>query len=82
MARVEFKRGVELLYAKLGCAVLPVSLNSGHYWRRGQSSKRAGTVTVSYLSPITAGLPAQVAMKQAEHGIQEELHQLQSAKRT
>lgn len=46
---IKFKRGVELLYAKLGTPVLPVLVNSGKFWGLGRSSKRGGTITVSYL---------------------------------
>ena len=55
-APIEFKRGVELLYAKLGRAVLPVALDSGRFWEPGAPYKRAGTITVSYLAPIEPGL--------------------------
>ncbi|HKH34233.1 MAG TPA: lysophospholipid acyltransferase family protein [Beijerinckiaceae bacterium] len=55
-ARIEFKRGIELLYAKLHCKVLPVALNSGHFWAPDLPYKRSGRITVSYLSPIEPGL--------------------------
>jgi 1-acyl-sn-glycerol-3-phosphate acyltransferase len=75
-ARVEFKRGVELLYAKLDCPVLPVALNSGHFWGAGRTIKRRGTITVSYLGPIAPGLPARAALRQAEQRIQDELDRM------
>jgi 1-acyl-sn-glycerol-3-phosphate acyltransferase len=78
-ARVEFKRGAELLYAKLNCPVLPVALNSGHYWGAGQTNKRSGTITVSYLSPIAAGMPPRAVMKQAEQAIQHELDRMRDS---
>jgi 1-acyl-sn-glycerol-3-phosphate acyltransferase len=78
-APVEFKRGVELLYAKLDCAVLPVAVNSGRYWGSGQSNKRSGTIVVSYLEAIPPKLPPRVSMKQAEQAIQAELHRIHGA---
>ena len=72
MAGVEFKRGVELLYARLSCPVMPVALNSGTYWGTGRKVKAPGTIIVSCLPAIPAGLP-QAAMKQAEQMIQAEL---------
>jgi 1-acyl-sn-glycerol-3-phosphate acyltransferase len=75
-APVEFKRGVELLYAKLDCPVLPVAVNSGEYWGLGKQNRRAGTMTVSYLPAIPAGMPAQAAMKSAEQAIQAELDRI------
>lgn len=76
LERVAFKRGVELLYAKLGHPVLPVAMNSGTYWGAGKKPKRTGTITVSFLRPIEAGMPPQVAMKRAEQLIQNELDRL------
>ncbi len=72
-ARVEFKRGVELLYARLNCAVMPVALNTGRYWGTGNKVKSPGTIIVSCLPAIPAGMPPQAAMKQAEQMIQAEL---------
>ena len=72
-ARVEFKRGVELLYARLNCAVMPIALNTGTYWGTGKKAKAPGTIIVSCLPAIPAGMPPQAAMKQAEQMIQAEL---------
>jgi 1-acyl-sn-glycerol-3-phosphate acyltransferase len=55
-AKIEFKRGIELLYAKLDRKVLPVVLNSGHFWSPEEPYKRSGTITVAYLQPIDPGL--------------------------
>jgi 1-acyl-sn-glycerol-3-phosphate acyltransferase len=69
---VAFKRGVELLYAKLGRPVLPVALNSGHFWGPGQPYKRAGTISVCYLDPIPAGLAAREFTHKAEQLLETE----------
>jgi len=69
---IEFKRGVELLYAKLGRPVLPVALNSGHFWGPGQSYKRAGTISVSYLDPIAPGLSGHEFTRKAEQLLEAE----------
>jgi 1-acyl-sn-glycerol-3-phosphate acyltransferase len=53
---IEFKRGIEILYAKLDRKVLPIALNSGHFWAPGERYKRSGTITVSYLDAIEPGL--------------------------
>lgn len=63
---VEFKRGVELLYARLGRPVLPVALNSGHFWGPGNSCKRAGTILVTYLDPIPPGLATREFTRRAQ----------------
>jgi 1-acyl-sn-glycerol-3-phosphate acyltransferase len=55
-ARIEFKRGIEILYTKLDRKVLPVALNSGHFWAPGEAYKRPGRITVDYLAAIEPGL--------------------------
>ena len=55
--RVEFKRGVEFLYAILNAKVLPVAVNSGRFWGVGQRYKRPGTINLSYLPVIAPGEP-------------------------
>lgn len=72
-APVEFKRGVELLYGKLNCELLPVAMNSGDFWRPGKQNKKAGTITLSCLPAIPPGENASAAIKAAEAAIQAEL---------
>jgi 1-acyl-sn-glycerol-3-phosphate acyltransferase len=72
-APVEFKRGVELLYGKLDCPLLPVAMNSGDFWMPGRQNKKAGTITLTCLPPIPAGENASAAIKAAETAIQAEL---------
>jgi 1-acyl-sn-glycerol-3-phosphate acyltransferase len=36
--------------------VLPVALNSGHFWSPDQPYKRSGIITVDYLNAIEPGL--------------------------
>lgn len=72
-APVEFKRGVELLYAKLGRPMLPVAMNSGDFWQSGRRNKRAGSITVSCLPVVPSGLNAGEAIKMAEAAVQTEL---------
>jgi 1-acyl-sn-glycerol-3-phosphate acyltransferase len=71
--RIEFKRGVELLYAKLNAPLLPVAMNSGQFWFPGNQTKRAGTIQVEILPPIPAGKKPQEAIKLAERAVQEAL---------
>lgn len=69
---VQFKRGVELLYARLGLTVLPVAVNSGLCWPSG-GAKRAGTVVVRYLSPLPPGLSGAEFMDGTQGAIDREL---------
>ena len=54
------------LYSKLGVPVLPVLVNSGKFWGASGSSKRGGTITVSYLPPIPPGMSAELFVRKAE----------------
>jgi 1-acyl-sn-glycerol-3-phosphate acyltransferase len=72
---IEFKRGVELLYSKLDRVVLPVALNSGHFWGPGRPFKRGGTISVSYLDPIEPGLPGNEFTRRAEQLLEAERRQ-------
>ncbi len=64
---VLFKRGVELLYGKLGLTVVPVAVNSGLFWPGGATA-RPGTVVVS-TSPHRAGLPSAEFLRGTEGAI-------------
>jgi len=70
---VQFKRGVELLYAKLGLPVLPVAVNSGLYWPHGGSRHHPGAVTVSYLPLLPPGLSGAAFMEGTQGAIDAEL---------
>lgn len=70
--RVRFKRGVELLYGRLGLPVVPVAVNSGLFWPGGATA-RPGTVTVSYLAPVAPGLTTAAFLEGTETAIDREL---------
>ncbi|MBA9064987.1 1-acyl-sn-glycerol-3-phosphate acyltransferase [Methylobacterium fujisawaense] len=71
-APLRFKRGVELLYGRLGLPVVPVALNSGLFWPGGMAT-RAGTVVVSYLTAVPPGLTAAEFLRGTEGAIDREL---------
>lgn len=70
--RLQFKRGVELLYGKLGLPVVPVAVNSGLFWPGG-SATRSGTIVVSYLATLAPGLSSAEFLVGTEHVIDREL---------
>ncbi len=70
---VRFKRGVELLYGRLGLPVVPVAVNAGLFWPGGATA-RAGTVVVSYLAAIAPGLPPAEFLHGTETAINQELN--------
>ena len=63
-AQVEYKRGIALMYEKLGVPVMPVALNSGCFWPRRGFLKYPGTITIRFLKPIQPGLNKNEFMKQ------------------
>ncbi|WP_342107543.1 lysophospholipid acyltransferase family protein [Methylobacterium sp. SI9] len=77
-APLRFKRGVELLYGRLGLPVVPVALNSGLFWPGGAAT-RAGTVVVSYLAAVAPGLPAAEFLRGTEAAIDRELDRWRGA---
>lgn len=62
--------GVAALYAQLGVPVVPIALDSGRLWPRRAFVKRAGTVTVTVLSPIPPGLDRKTFMRTLEERIE------------
>ena len=74
--KIEFKRGVELLYSKLNAPLLPVAMNSGLFWLPGNQTKRSGVIRVSILPPIPSGMKPQEAIKAAEDQVQTALNKM------
>ena len=58
-AAPEYKYGVVHLYRTFSVPVVPVALNTGIYWPWWGFFRFPGTVVVSFLEPIAAGLPAE-----------------------
>lgn len=50
----EYLPGVTALAKFLKCPIVPIALNSGHYWKKNAYNKHPGTVTLSILEPIPA----------------------------
>ncbi|WP_206078398.1 1-acyl-sn-glycerol-3-phosphate acyltransferase [Poseidonocella sp. HB161398] len=70
----KFQPGLIALYRKLGIPVVPVAHNAGCFWT--DTGKAAGTVTLSYLPTIPAGLPAAEAMADIEARLTAEKNRL------
>lgn len=62
--------GVAALYEQLGVDVVPVALNSGHFWPRRSFLKRPGRISVAFLEPIPAGLPRKAFMTRLSEAIE------------
>jgi len=72
-----FRQGGALLAKKAGCVMVPVSHNSGQYWRNDRFAKRAGTIDIHIHPALDAGTrePADL-MASAATTIQSQLHAL------
>lgn len=53
----DYKPGAAALYGRLDVPCVPFALNSGLFWPRRQFLRRPGTIIISFLPPIPAGLP-------------------------
>ncbi|MCZ0733066.1 lysophospholipid acyltransferase family protein [Phreatobacter sp. AB_2022a] len=69
---ISFRRGVEMIYAKLGVPVLPVVVNSGRFWGIAGGARRPGTITVSYLPAIAPGLSGAEMVAKASQAMEAE----------
>lgn len=78
--RKRYGMGGAVLAARSGCPILPVALNSGEFWPRGQFLKRPGTVQVVF-GPLIAseGLSPQALNQQVESWIEHEMARISSA---
>ncbi|RFB81517.1 lysophospholipid acyltransferase family protein [Methylovirgula sp. 4M-Z18] len=74
--KVDFKRGVQLLYHVLDVKVLPVALNSGRFWPSGKGEKHAGKIRVSCLPVISPGLNAAHFLSQVQTSVELERQRL------
>lgn len=74
--RRPYHPGVSALYSQLGLPVVPVALNSGHYWRRRGFIKRPGTIVLEYLPPIAPGLDRAAFAADLERRIEEAVARL------
>lgn len=66
------QRGVAVLYEHLGIPVVPMNLNSGHFWGRKSFLKFPGTIDVTLHPPIPPGLPREELMARLEALFSEE----------
>ncbi len=50
-----YEAGIAALYRSLSVPLVPVALNSGHFWARRGFLKHAGTITLAFQEPIAPG---------------------------
>ncbi|MFG1461686.1 lysophospholipid acyltransferase family protein [Xanthobacter sp. DSM 24535] len=65
-----YKFGVAHLYTTLKVPCVPIALNSGLFWPRGQLIRRPGTVRVEILPVIPVGLPRGAFLRRMQNDIE------------
>ncbi len=69
----DFKKGVARIYESLKLPCVPVALNTGKVWPKNSFSKYPGTITISFLNPIEAGLSKEDFLKKLQNIIYKEI---------
>lgn len=69
-ASAPYQPGVAALYSRLRVPVVPVALNSGHFWPRRSFIKYPGRMVIELLPPIAPGLPKAKFMAELESRIE------------
>jgi len=65
-----YKVGVVAMYQDLDLPVVPMALNSGLFWPKGQFIKKAGTITLEFMPAIPAGLSRSEMLRRLQHDIE------------
>ena len=71
-----FKKGVTRIYQELNIACQPVAINSGYVWPKKGQKKSHKTITISILTPISAGMAKENFLQILESKIYNELNLL------
>ena len=71
--RPPFKKGVARIYDALKLPCVPVALNTGKVWPKNSFNKYPGKITISFLSPIDAGLKKDIFLKKLQTVIYKEI---------
>ena len=74
--RPSFKKGATRIYQELNIACQPVAVNSGYVWPKKGLKNCHKTITVSILTPISAGIDKENFLKILENKIYNELNYL------
>ncbi len=69
----DFKKGVARIYEALKLPCVPVALNTGKVCPKNSFNKYPGTITISFLNPIEAGLNKEDFLKKLQNIIYKEI---------
>ena len=72
----DYKTGIAGIYKESEAEVLPVAVNSGHYWPKHTFIKKPGKIIIKFLKPIPAQLDKSEFLKKIESVIEEETNKI------
>ncbi len=75
-AEPAYKPGVIKLYEGLDIPCVPVALNSGVFWPRGEGRRYKGTIVIEFLPPIPTGVDRKTFRTMLEQAIEEKCEAL------
>ena len=61
--RPSFKKGASRIYQELNIACQPVAVNSGYVWPKKGKKNSNKTITISILTPVSAGMDKEIFLK-------------------
>jgi len=66
----QYKPGVVALYKRFNIPIIPMALNSSHYWGKNRLSKYKGKITFQFLPPIKSELNRKQFMIELKNSIE------------
>ena len=72
----DYKTGIAGIYKELETEVLPVAVNSGHFWPKHTFVKKPGKIIIKFLKPIPSQLDKSEFLKTIESVIEEETNKI------
>ena len=71
-----YKSGFLGIYTESNCSIIPVALNSGHFWPKHSFIKQPGKIIIKILNPIPPKLEKTDVLKKIELVIEDETNKL------
>ena len=77
VSQYPYQVGIVALYMACNVDVIPVALNSGLFWPKGQILKNKGTITIEFMEPIKTGLGKKEFLEKLQNNIEEKTKELE-----
>lgn len=66
----KYAPGMGVIYDQLKMPILPLAVNTGYYWPKKRTEKKAGTAVLEFLPVIPAGLPLRESLTRVRDAIE------------